>query len=113
MDTPQDDEWLSIESKLGEEADSSIEVKSLISSITDKRLQEFLRLEDEEVPGFKEFVLKESGKDENDLYADDYNKWRELAQRFSGILTKADRADIKRAILFDLDMFDDAKAVNR
>jgi hypothetical protein len=110
MDTPQDDEWLSIESKLGEDADRSIEVKSLISSITDKRLQAFLRLEDEEVPGFKEFVLKESGKDENELYAADYNKWRELAQRFSGILTKADRADIKRPIRIGLDMWDEAKA---
>jgi hypothetical protein len=58
-------------------------------------------------------VLKHSGKGENDLYTNDPDKWRELAQRFSGILTKADRSDIKRAILFDFDMFDDAKAVNR
>jgi hypothetical protein len=113
MDTPQDADWLSIESKLGEAADTSIEVKSLISSITDTRLKEFLRLEDEDVPGFEEFVLKHSGKGENDLYTNDPDKWRELAQRFSGILTKADRSDIKRAILFDFDMFDAAKAVNR
>ena len=91
LDTPQNDEWLSIESKLGEAADTSVEAKSLISSITDKRLQAFLRLENEEVPGFSEYVLKESGKEENELYTDDYEKWRELAQHFSGLLTKEDR----------------------
>ena len=109
LDTPQEDEWLSIESKLGEQPDSSIEVKSLISSITDQRLQEFLALDGEDNPAFNEFVLKESGKTENDLYADDYNKWRELAQRFAGLLTKDDRGPIKRAILDDMGMWDESK----
>lgn len=110
LDTPQEDEWLSIESKLGEQADTTIEVKSLISSITDQRLQEFLALDGEDNPAFNEFVLKESGKTEDDLYADDYNKWRELAQRFAGLLTKDDRVPIKRAVLADMGMWDESKA---
>lgn len=109
MDTPQNDEWISIESKLGEEADTTVEVKDLISSITDQRLHDFLRLEHEEVPGFAEFVLKESGKDENELYTDDYDKWRQLAQHFAGLLTPEDRAPIKQAILTDMGMWDDKK----
>lgn len=109
LDTPQDDEWLSIESKLGEAPDSSVEVKSLISSITDERLKKFLKLEDEEDQKFSEFVLKTTGKYENDLYSDDYNKWRELAQQFSGILTKADRVPMKRAVLSDLGLKDEEK----
>jgi hypothetical protein len=66
-------------------------------------------LEHEDVPGFSEYVLKESGQKENDLYTDDYNKWRELAQHFSGLLTKEDRGPIKAAILSDMGIFDDSK----
>lgn len=107
LDTPQEDEWLSIEAKLGERPDTTIEVKSLISSITDKRLQEFLALDRENNPSFNEFVLKKTGKLENEVYTDDYDKWRQLAQHYTGLLTPEDRAPIKQAILADMDMWDD------
>ncbi len=108
LDTPQEDEWLSIEAKLGERPDSTIEVKSLISSITDKRLQEFLALDRENNPAFNEFVLKKTGKAETAVYIDDYNRWRQLAQHYTGLLTPQDRAPIKQAILADMDMWDDS-----
>jgi hypothetical protein len=109
MDTPQDDEWFSIESKLGESPDTTIEIKSLISSLADSRLNNFLELDrGEDNQKFNEFVLKMSGKSENILYADDYNKWRELAQKFSG-LSREVRVPIKQAIRADFDIWDNNK----
>lgn len=110
LDTPQDDEWLSIEAKLGERPDSSVEVKSLISSITDERLKDFLALDGENNPKFNDFVMEKTGKPENEVYANDFNKWRQLAQHFAGLLTSEDRAPIKRAILADMGMWDETKA---
>ncbi len=106
LDTPQENEWLSIEAKLGEQPDSTIEVRSLISSITDKRLHEFLALDRENNPAFNEFVQKKTGKTETDIYSEDYDKWRQLAQQYTGLLTPQDRAPIKQAILADMDMWD-------
>jgi hypothetical protein len=106
LDRPQDDEWLAIESKLGEAPDTSVEVEDLIKHVTDARLHEFLSLEDEDNPAFTAFVLEEAGQDENSLYISDYSKWRELAQRFAGIMTRQDRVGIKRHVMQELGIWD-------
>ena len=82
-----DEDSLSMEDILGEDADTSFEVTDLIEKVDDPSLFTYLRLEQEEVPEFTEFVRKSTGKDENDLYAENYKKWKELAQRFSGLPT--------------------------
>jgi len=109
LDTPAEDEWLAIEGKLGEAPDTSLEVKDLISSITDQRLHDFLKLENEDTPEFAEFVTKETGEDENDLYNSDYSKWREMAHRFAGLLTQEDRGQAKRHVRVQMGMVDKAK----
>jgi hypothetical protein len=98
MDSPVDDEWLHIQKRLGEPEDRSIEVRDLARRIgkDEVRFFEYLRLEVEDVPEFTEFVMKETGKDENDLYVNSYKEWRELALCFSGIT----RADQRRAIKY-------------
>jgi hypothetical protein len=110
LDTPLEDEWLSIENKLGESPDTSLEVKDLISTITDQRLHDFLNLEHEDVPAFTAFVAKETGEEENDLYNSDYSRWREMAQKFSDILTREDRGQIKRSVTLGMGTFDKSKA---
>ncbi len=112
LDTPAEDEWLAIEGKLGEAPDTSLEVKDLISSITDQRLHDFLKLEDEDVPEFSEFVTKETGEDENELYNSDYSKWREMAHRFAGLLTQEDRGQAKRHIRVQMGIVDPSKIVS-
>jgi hypothetical protein len=109
LDTHLEDEWLSIESKLGESPDTSLEVKDLISSITDQRLHDFLNLEHEDVPAFSAFVAEETGEDENALYNSDYSKWREMAQKFAGLLTREDRGQAKRHIRVQMGMVDHSK----
>ncbi len=109
LETPQDDDWLAIESKLGEDPDTTLEVEDLIKNVTDVRLQEFLKLEVEDNPAFTAFVLQETGKEENSLYTSDYAKWRELAQHFSGILTRRDRGGVKWQVLQELGMWDESR----
>lgn len=114
LDTPAEDEWMAIEGKLGEAPDTSLEVKDLISSITDQRLHDFLALENEDVPEFAEFVTKETGEDENDLYNSDYSKWREMAHRFAGLMTSEDRGQAKRHVRVQMGIVDPSKiAANR
>lgn len=109
LDTPSTDDWLAIEDKLGKAPDTSLEVKDLISSITDQRLHDFLALEDEDVPEFAAFVTKETGEDEDVLYNSDYSKWREMAHRFAGLLTQEDRGQAKRHIRVQMGMVDASK----
>ena len=89
--------------------DTTIEVKSLIGSISSNRLDAFLLLEREEVPEFDAYVFRETGQKENDLHSEDYNKWRNLAQRFSGLATKGARGPIKKAIMQDMNMWDETR----
>jgi hypothetical protein len=109
LDTSEDDDWISIERKLGADADTSFEVQDLVLNVADPKLYNFLRLEFEEVPEFTAFVKQETGKDENELYAKNYARWRELAQSFAGLSTRDDRIWCKRQILIELGMWNRAK----
>jgi hypothetical protein len=108
MDSPVDDEWLHIEKRLGEPEDRSIEVMDLARRIgkDEVRFFEYLRLEVEDVPEFTEFVLKETGQDENDLYVANYKEWRELALRFAGITKAEQRRAIKYRALKEIGLWD-------
>jgi hypothetical protein len=108
MDSPVDDEWLHIQKKLGEPEDRSIEVRDLANRIgkDEVRFFEYLRLEVEDVPEFTEFVMKETGQDENDLYVNSYKEWRELALRFAGITKAEQRRAIKYRALKEIGLFD-------
>jgi hypothetical protein len=112
MDSPVDDEWLHIQKRLGEPEDRSLEVMDLAKRIgkDEIRFFDYLRLEVEDVPEFTEFVLKQTGKDENDLYVNCYMEWRELALRFSGITKRKQRQAIKRRALKELGIRDRSKA---
>jgi len=96
-----DDDWIALEQTLGEEADTSVELRDLVEGVADESLLQYLRLEHEDVPEFTEFVFKETGQDENDLYAENYSKWRELAQKFSG-LSKCDSQIYRDKIVQEL-----------
>jgi hypothetical protein len=111
MDSGDDDEWLAIEETLGEAADTSCEVMEMVEQIGDGRLFSYLRLEYEDVPEFTEFVLTETGRDENDLYTEDYQRWRKLAQCFSGI-RQEDRVAYKRQVMTEMGSWDKSR-VNR
>ena len=89
--------------------DTSFEVQDLVLNVADPKLYAFLRLEFDEVPEFNAFVQKETGKDENELYAKNYSRWRELAQSFAGLLTRDDRVGYKRRIRTELGMWNQAK----
>lgn len=106
MDSPVDDEWMHIQKTLGEPEDRTIEIHDLVFKMDDANLLKYLRLEVEDVPEFNEFVLKESGLDENELYTKDYGLWRELALRFSGISKRSDRISIKRKVRKELGLWD-------
>ncbi len=107
MDSPVDDEWLHIQKRLGEPEDRSIEVLDLANRIgqDESKFFAYLRLEVEDVPEFTHFVLKETGRDENDLYTSSYEQWRELALHFAGI-TQTQRKVIKRRALKEMGMWD-------
>jgi hypothetical protein len=111
MDSPVDDEWMHIQKRLGEPEDRSIEVTDLAERIgkDEVRFFEYLRLEVEDVPEFTEFVLKETGQDENDLYVANYKEWRELALRFSGITKAEQRRAIKYRALKEIGLFDNSR----
>ena len=111
MDSPEDDEWLHIQKTLGEPEDRSLEVQDLASriSLDESRFVDYMRLEAEEVPEFEAFVLKKTGRDENDLYVNDYKEWRALALRFSGITTPKQRRAIKYRVLKEIGIFDDSR----
>ncbi len=111
MDSPVDDEWLHVQKRLGEPEDRSIEVLDLAKRIgkDEARFFDFLRLEDEDVPEFTEFVMKETGQDENDFYVNSYKEWRELALRFSGITRAEQRRAIKYRALKEIGIFDRAR----
>ncbi len=108
MDSPVDDEWLHIQKRLGEPEDRSIEVLDLANAIGKKNPNffTFLRLEVEDTPEFTEFVMRETGEDENDLYTDNFNKWRDLAMFFSGITRTGQRRAIKRRALKEMGLWD-------
>ncbi len=111
MDSPVDDEWLHIQKTLGEPEDRSIEVQDLARRIGEDEAKFFnyLRLEVEDVPEFEEYVMKETGQDENDLYVNSYNEWRELALKFSGITTPRQRRAIKYRALKEIGVFDSSR----
>ncbi len=109
MDSPLDDEWVHIQKKLGEPEDTTVEIKDLVTQIGDDKLMLFLRLETEDVPEFDEFVRTEAGHEENDLYTDDYPRWRELALRFAGISSREDRVAIKRRVRKEMGLWDRAR----
>ncbi len=113
MDSPADDEWLHVQKTLGEPEDRTIEVADLARRIgqDESRFFEFLRLEVEDVPEFSEFIMKETGQDENDLYVNSYNEWRELALRFSGITKAEQRRAIKYRALKEIGLFDRSKVM--
>jgi hypothetical protein len=108
MDSPADDEWLHVQKTLGEPEDRTIEVADLARRIgqDESRFFEFLRLEVEDVPEFTEFVMKETGQDENDLYVNSYKEWRELALRFAGITRAEQRRAIKYRALKETGLWD-------
>lgn len=110
MDSPIDDEWLHIQKKLGEPEDRTLEVRDLVTKLNDKKLVKYLGLEVEDDPKFNEFVQKETGREENDLYVNDYNKWRELALRYSGISNRSERISIKRRILKGMGLWEEKSA---
>lgn len=114
MDSSPDlnsDDWLSMEQVLGEDPDTSIEVLELVDQVADDKLLSYLRLEFEDVPEFSEFVLKESGKEENLLYTEDYKLWRKLAMSFAGLLKAEDRAKYKRLIRKEMGLWDNSQVV--
>ena len=113
MDSPVDDEWMHIQKRLGEPEDRSIEVMDLARRIgkDEVRFFEYLRLEVEDVPEFTEFVLKETGQDENDLYVANYKEWRELALRFAGITKAEQRRAIKYRALKEIGLFDSSRVM--
>ncbi len=108
MDSPVDDEWLHIQKRLGAPEDRSIEVTDLARRINKDEVSffKYLRLEVEDVPEFTEFVMKEVGQDENDLYVNSYKEWRELALRFSGITQPKQRRAIKYRVLKEIGLWD-------
>jgi hypothetical protein len=75
------------------------------------RFFEYLRLEVEDVPEFTEFVMKETGQDENDLYVNSYKEWRELALRFAGITKAEQRRAIKYRALKEIGLFDRSRVM--
>ena len=108
MDAPEDGEWVQIQERLGKPEDRSIEVLDLANRIgqDETNFFEYLRLEVEDVPEFAEFVMKETGWDENDLYTDNFRRWRELALRFAGITKTEQRKAIKRRALKEMGLWD-------
>ena len=108
MDSPADDEWLNIQKTLGEPEDRTLEVVDLARRIgqDESRFFDYLRLEVEDVPEFSEFVMKETGREENDLYVNSYKEWRELALRFSGITRAEQRRAIKYRALKEIGLWD-------
>ena len=112
MDSSPDcdiEDWLSMEQVLGEAPDTSIEVLELVDQVADDKLLRYLRLEFEDVPEFSEFVMKETGQEENALYTGDYSKWRQLAMRFAGLLKSEDRAKYKRLIRKEMGIWDESQ----
>ena len=109
MDSPVDDEWVHIKKKLGKPEDRTLEINDLVIKMNDEKLIKYLRLEVEDIPEFNEFVQKETGREENDLYVGDYNKWRELALIFSGITKKSERISIKRRVRKELGLWEKKK----
>ncbi len=111
MDSPVDDEWLHIQNRLGEPEDRSIEVMDLAIRIgeDESRFFNYLRLEVEDSPEFEEFVRKETGQDENDLYVSNYTEWRELAMYFSGITKPKQRRAIKYRALKEIGILDSSR----
>lgn len=111
MDSPVDDEWLHIQKRLGQPEDRSIEVADLARRIgeDEDKFFGYLRLEVEDVPEFTEFIMKETGQDENDLYVNSYKEWRELALRFSGITRAEQRRAIKYRAMKEIGIFDSSR----
>ncbi|MHC4389493.1 MAG: hypothetical protein ACYSX1_12930, partial [Planctomycetota bacterium] len=105
IDAPLDEEWTHVRKTLGARDDYLYEIRELITSIGDDKLYRFLRLEVEDTPEFEAFVFKETGRDENELYVEDFNSWRVLAMRFVGITKRADRVPFKRKVLKELGMW--------
>lgn len=90
---------------------SSFEVKELVQTLSqeDPAFAQYLNLEFEDVPAFSEFVMKSTGQEENALYTSDFEAWRELAMRFSGITKASQRKAIKRRALKGLGIWDESK----
>jgi len=88
LDSAGEEDGPSLNETIGGVEDFSFEVFDLMEKLSDPGLNMYLRLEHENVPEFIQFVRKNTGKDENDLYIENYEKWRELAQKFSGIQEK-------------------------
>ena len=109
MDSPVDDEWVHIQKKLGTPEDRTLEINDLVIKMNDKKLIKYLRLEVDDIPEFNDFVQKETGREENDLYVGDYNKWRELALIFSGITKKSERISIKRRVRTEMGLWEKKK----
>jgi hypothetical protein len=114
MDSSPDcdiDDWLSMEQVLGEAPDTSVEVLELVDLVADDKLLKYLRLEFEDVPEFSEFVMTETGTEENTLYNEDYKQWRKLAMKFAGLLKAEDRAKYKRLIRKEMGLWDNSQVV--
>jgi hypothetical protein len=79
--------------------------------VADDKLLKYLRLEFEDVPEFSEFVMTETGTEENTLYNEDYKQWRNLAMKFAGLLKAEDRAKYKRLIRKEMGLWDNSQVV--
>ena len=106
LDSAPEDDWASIQDRIGTEQDSFSEVVDLVENMDHKcpGIKKYLNLEMENDPVFSAFVLNTTGMDENDLYVRDFNKWRMLAMHFSGIGSAA-RKKLKRQVLKELGLW--------
>ena len=102
--------FLDLQDRIGVPADTSVEVEDLVASLRGNfpAVGRFLSLEFEDIPAFSEFVLKETGVDENSLYIDDFEMWRKLAMQFSG-LDDPQNSAAKRQTLLELGLTDQSE----